>query len=115
MGRHRPVPVVRTTRTPASRIGEAWFTADANPTSVGPTFGELTRTFPAEILGPDQGDECPLLVKILFTSERLSVQVHPDDEYARAAPRRVTRQDRGVARHRGRAARDHRPRPLGAR
>ena len=25
----------------------------------------------------------PLLVKILFTSERLSVQVHPDDEYGR--------------------------------
>ena len=27
---------------------------------------------------------CPLLLKFLFTSERLSVQVHPDDEYARA-------------------------------
>ena len=26
----------------------------------------------------------PLLVKFLFTSERLSVQVHPDDDYARA-------------------------------
>ena len=68
---------------PASRIGEAWFTADANPTSAGPAFGELTRAFPVEILGPDQGHECPLLVKVLFTSERLSVQVHPDDEYAR--------------------------------
>ena len=68
---------------PDVRIGEAWFTANGNPTSAGPTFGELTRSFPVEILGPDQGDECPLLVKILFTSERLSVQVHPDDEYAR--------------------------------
>jgi mannose-6-phosphate isomerase len=27
---------------------------------------------------------CPLLVKYLFTSERLSIQVHPDDEQARA-------------------------------
>ncbi len=27
-------------------------------------------------------DICPLLVKLLFTTERLSVQVHPDDEYA---------------------------------
>jgi mannose-6-phosphate isomerase len=25
---------------------------------------------------------CPILVKLLFTSDRLSVQVHPDDEYA---------------------------------
>lgn len=28
--------------------------------------------------------ELPILVKLLFTSERLSVQVHPDDEYAAA-------------------------------
>jgi mannose-6-phosphate isomerase len=27
--------------------------------------------------------ELPLLVKFIFTSEKLSVQVHPDDEYAR--------------------------------
>lgn len=39
------------------RIGEVWFTG--------------------------KGDE-PLLVKYLFTSERLSIQVHPDDEQARA-------------------------------
>lgn len=26
---------------------------------------------------------CPILVKLLFTTERLSVQVHPDDVYAR--------------------------------
>ena len=68
--------------TPDRRIGEAWFTAGANPTSAGPTFAELTQAHPAEILGPDLGDECPLLVKMLFTSERLSVQVHPDDGYA---------------------------------
>lgn len=39
------------------RIGEIWFTG---------------------------ADEQPLLVKYLFTSERLSIQVHPDDEQARA-------------------------------
>lgn len=66
----------------AGRIGEAWFTAEANPTSLGPTLGEILRAHPAEILGPDQGTECPLLLKMLFTSERLSVQVHPDDTYA---------------------------------
>ena len=33
----------------------------------------------------DGGNEDPLLVKYLFTSERLSIQVHPDDEASRAA------------------------------
>jgi mannose-6-phosphate isomerase len=32
----------------------------------------------------DGPDDAPLLVKYLFTSERLSVQVHPNDEQARA-------------------------------
>ena len=41
------------------RIGEVWF----------------------EDPGPDP---LPILVKFIFTSERLSVQVHPDDAYARA-------------------------------
>lgn len=31
------------------------------------------------------GDAAPLMVKFLFTSERLSVQVHPDDAAAKAA------------------------------
>src|SRR3546814_6616614 len=31
------------------------------------------------------GDEAPIMVKFLFTSERLSIQVHPDDEAARGA------------------------------
>jgi len=39
------------------RIGEVWFTG---------------------------ADDAPLLVKYLFTSERLSIQVHPDDDEARA-------------------------------
>lgn len=32
---------------------------------------------------PDDGRELPLLVKYIFTSEKLSVQVHPDDAKAR--------------------------------
>jgi mannose-6-phosphate isomerase len=31
----------------------------------------------------DASDETPLLVKLLFTSDNLSVQVHPKDDYAR--------------------------------
>jgi len=33
----------------------------------------------------DAGPDFPLLTKFIFTDERLSVQVHPEDEYARAA------------------------------
>ena len=68
------------------RIGEAWFTFEENRTSLGGTLGELIAAHP-EILGTAANTAhpgiCPLLVKLLFTTERLSVQVHPDDEYAR--------------------------------
>lgn len=68
-------------------IGEVWFTADENPTSVGKSLGEVLANHP-EMLGtganPRYPGVCPLLVKLLFTTERLSVQVHPDDEYAAA-------------------------------
>lgn len=68
-------------------VGEVWFTSNENQTDVGPTLGELIAKHPQEILGnslhPADQTLCPLLVKFLFTSEKLSVQVHPDDEYAR--------------------------------
>ena len=39
-----------------------------------------------EVWFPDPaGDEAELLVKYLFTAEKLSIQVHPDDEAAKAA------------------------------
>ena len=70
----------------ANRIGEAWFSFEENQTSLGGTLGELIADHPA-ILGTSSNHEhptiCPLLVKLLFTTERLSVQVHPGDEYAR--------------------------------
>jgi mannose-6-phosphate isomerase len=70
----------------AKPIGEAWFTFEENQTSFGGTLGELIAAHP-EMLGTAADREhpgiCPLLVKLLFTTERLSVQVHPDDEYAR--------------------------------
>lgn len=69
------------------RIGEAWFTFEENTTSLGGTLGGLIAAHPA-ILGTaaDRAHPtiCPLLVKLLFTTERLSVQVHPGDEYARS-------------------------------
>lgn len=69
----------------SQRIGEAWFTFEENLTPSGASLGQLLRHHP-ELLG-DAADAshpgaCPLLVKLIFTSERLSVQVHPDDHYA---------------------------------
>jgi len=68
------------------RIGEAWYTFTDNATSLGLSLGELLASEP-RILGaaadPKHPGLCPLLVKMLFTTERLSVQVHPDDDYAR--------------------------------
>jgi mannose-6-phosphate isomerase len=70
---------------PKQRIGEIWFTHEENQTATGETLGQLLAARP-EILGtaadPAHPGICPLLVKLLFTSERLSVQVHPDDAYA---------------------------------
>jgi len=67
-------------------IGEVWFTFQDNETSLGPKLGALLSEQPG-ILGtaanPDFPAQCPLLVKFLFTCSRLSVQVHPDDTYAR--------------------------------
>ena len=73
-------------QTPGNeRIGEVWFTSSENRTASGQSLGELLTAHP-EILGsaalPHHPGLCPLLVKLLFTSDRLSVQVHPDDRYA---------------------------------
>jgi mannose-6-phosphate isomerase len=67
------------------RIGEVWFTFEENRTPSGESLGELIGLHP-EMLGtaadPAHPGICPLLVKLLFTTERLSVQVHPADDYA---------------------------------
>ncbi len=44
----------------------------------GRRIGEIWFTNPA-------GDDAPIMVKFLFTSERLSIQVHPDDDAAKSA------------------------------
>ncbi len=69
-------------------IGEAWLTGDscsvANGPLAGRTLTELAQQFGAQFLG-DAGRDAtrfPLLIKFLFPKEKLSVQVHPDDEGA---------------------------------
>jgi len=71
-------------------IGEVWLTADGSKVANGPlsgvTLAELSKRFRRKLVGsvaPDD-DRFPLLIKFLFPKEKLSVQVHPDDESARA-------------------------------
>ena len=69
---------------PDRRIGEVWLSSNDIVTSCeGLTLGELTLR--PEVLGsavpPAPGGRFPILVKFLFTTEKLSVQVHPDDAY----------------------------------
>ncbi|HET7577128.1 MAG TPA: type I phosphomannose isomerase catalytic subunit [Sphingomicrobium sp.] len=52
-------------------------------TGLPPIFESVAGRRIGEIWFP-AGPDAPLLAKYLFTSERLSVQVHPDDEQAKA-------------------------------
>jgi mannose-6-phosphate isomerase len=48
------------------------------------TLDELTCLFPEKLLGDVKSEKFPLIVKIIKADENLSVQVHPDDSYARS-------------------------------
>jgi mannose-6-phosphate isomerase len=69
-------------------IGEAWLTGDdcriANGPLSGRSLAELSRDLGAQLLGEATPDASrfPLLIKFLFPKDKLSVQVHPDDEIA---------------------------------
>jgi mannose-6-phosphate isomerase len=71
------------------KIGEAWLTGDgckvANGPLAGSSLAELSSRFGQELVGEAARDPSrfPLLLKFLFPHEKLSVQVHPDDEAAR--------------------------------
>jgi len=70
------------------KIGEAWLTGDncvvANGPLAGRTLGELSKELDADLVGTAARDpqRFPLLMKFLFPEEKLSVQVHPDDDVA---------------------------------
>ena len=73
------------------KIGEAWLTGDASKVANGPLTGESLAALSCRFGGSLVGDAAPdpsrfpLLLKFLFPHEKLSVQVHPDDEAARRA------------------------------
>ena len=77
------------TKTVKDPIGESWLTWEESRVANGPlsgrTLGELAKQYRRDLVGEAAvyEDRFPLLIKFLFPAEKLSVQVHPDDEGAR--------------------------------
>jgi mannose-6-phosphate isomerase len=71
------------------KIGESWLTGDegkvANGFLRGKSLAELSTQYGRQLVGEaaNESSRFPLLTKFLFPHEKLSVQVHPDDEAAR--------------------------------
>jgi len=68
-------------------LGEVWLTGDDCLIATGPhtgkTLGALFAEQPASLLAPSAPTPgSPLLIKVIFAREKLSVQVHPDDKMA---------------------------------
>ncbi|MEG0297371.1 MAG: type I phosphomannose isomerase catalytic subunit [Clostridium sp.] len=77
---------------PEGDIGESWDVAChpngmsivANGELKGISLENLIKTYGSKIVGENINvDNFPLLVKLINTKEKLSVQVHPGDEYAK--------------------------------
>ncbi len=84
----RKTEISRGASKPGELIGEVWSNDDTSRFLNGPVSG-LTLAEASEKYGPAlhgrawEGARFPLLAKYIFTSDWLSVQVHPDDDYAR--------------------------------
>jgi len=75
-------------------IGESWELVDRkknisivkNGEYKGDKLNKLIKSFKEKLIGKDiklsRGNRFPLLFKYIDASEKLSIQVHPDDEYA---------------------------------
>lgn len=86
-GNERPID-------PDELVGESWELADmgvedsviSNGWLAGNTISELMETYLERVVGEDvynyYGRQFPLLIKFLDINDKLSVQVHPDDEVA---------------------------------
>ena len=69
-------------------VGEVWLTGDdcliETGAHAGKTLASLFAEAPMGLLGPAASSAgSPLLLKVIFAKEKLSVQVHPDDAMAR--------------------------------
>ena len=83
-------------KTNASNVGESWeisgvddnISIVANGLYKGKSLNQLISLYKSDFLGEQNinvfGEEFPLLIKFLDAKTNLSVQVHPDDEMAKA-------------------------------
>ncbi len=83
----RPRDLSSTDDSNRGRIGEVWITDDQSQFMNGPIAGmnlaEASEKFGPELNGGNWKDRrFPLLAKYIYTSDWLSVQVHPNDEQA---------------------------------
>lgn len=87
----RDLSPIYTREITGAPVGEAWLTGDqcevANGPLAGRTLADLSQEFGSRLLGDvvPQPHRFPLLIKFLFPHDKLSVQVHPDDEAAAEA------------------------------
>ncbi len=73
-----------------ARLGETWQVYDQNTIVNGPLAGrslcDVTRQYGAALVGTRSvaryGADFPLLAKFIDAADRLSIQVHPNDDYA---------------------------------
>lgn len=75
---------------PSEKIGECWAISGhengTNEIRNGPLAGTTLKQAwenHRELFAGEEGEEFPLLTKILDANDKLSVQVHPDDTYAK--------------------------------
>lgn len=79
------------TRIVKEPIGESWLTwgdsCIANGPLAGRKLGDIAREYKRDLVGSAAvyEDQFPLLIKFLFTAQKLSVQLHPDDAGAQLA------------------------------
>jgi mannose-6-phosphate isomerase len=89
-GAHSLAPLFPEKIELSERIGEAWLTGTDCAIKSGPfagkDLGNAWRAMPVGWRGTRLAgmDEFPLLVKFLFTTKKLSIQVHPDDAFSAA-------------------------------
>ncbi|HXJ17828.1 MAG TPA: type I phosphomannose isomerase catalytic subunit [Candidatus Polarisedimenticolia bacterium] len=87
-GAHSLAPLFPEMSNLAEPIGEAWMTGNdsrfANGPFAGRTLAEAWPEMPQDWAGTlaDREASFPLLVKFIFAEAKLSVQVHPGDDYA---------------------------------
>ena len=90
-GTHSLAPIYPDKTSLPEPIGEAWLTGPECKIESGSLTGPLHQAWqkmPLEWRGSDfasrpASHEFPLLVKFLFPTDQLSIQVHPDDAYAK--------------------------------